>query len=528
MVAICHELGRHCASTAMIYAMHQIQVACIVRHAGTSPWQQAFMQRLVHEQLLLASATTETGVGGDVRSSVCALEERRGSFRLTKQTPVISYAENCDAILATARRTAQSPASDQRLVVIRGPMPSWNSRKTGTRLYAGNLLQWLPAGGGRRYGPGPSGGLCRYLGTDDAAHVAPRWGGLWLGIASEALSRARAFVRAEAKRKPGAPPAGAGRLAQATGELQSMKSDLLSCLHQYEQARTSEDVLSGIPFAVAMNNLKILSSEKLVRIVGQAMLICGLEGYRNDSIFSIGRLLRDAHSAVVMVSNDRIAANNANLGSCCATIRSCWRDGSRRLGYRRFRDELLHHGLLISMGVDGLFGRSGGFERVLEGVNAAIGAVGDVDRPEVMRFPPGIGSLQLEQSGYLRNFPHLAGTVASFSGGDDDHRALLDSLSKGEDWSGRSARPVWRSRRPPVTAPIPSWPRVDDCRRRALLSMSTRGASVTSLRSTRRACRCSGSASMFRIGSPAQIATFRETWLNARGRWSNPSDCRWP
>lgn len=103
--------------------------------------------------------------------------------------------------------------------------------------------------------------------------------------------------------------------------------------------------------------------------------------------------------------------------------------------YRAFRDELLSHGLLISMGIDGLFGRSGTFEHVVERLNAAIGAVGDPDRPEVMRFPPGIGRLQLEKSGYVRNFPHLAGTVASFSGSDDDHGALLDRLSKGKDWT---------------------------------------------------------------------------------------------
>src|SRR4051794_25234592 len=30
-------LGRHCASTAMVYAMHQIQVASLVRH-GRSEW----------------------------------------------------------------------------------------------------------------------------------------------------------------------------------------------------------------------------------------------------------------------------------------------------------------------------------------------------------------------------------------------------------------------------------------------------------------------------------------------------------
>src|SRR5579863_1743987 len=33
--AVTSVLARRCASTAMIYAMHQIQVACLVRHART-------------------------------------------------------------------------------------------------------------------------------------------------------------------------------------------------------------------------------------------------------------------------------------------------------------------------------------------------------------------------------------------------------------------------------------------------------------------------------------------------------------
>lgn len=105
------------------------------------------------------------------------------------------------------------------------------------------------------------------------------------------------------------------------------------------------------------------------------------------------------------------------------------------IAYEAFRDALLKHGLLISMGVDGLYGRSATFERVVEGLNMAIGAVGDPDGPEVMRFPPGIGRLQLEKSGYIGNFPHLAGMVGSFSGSDRDHAVLLARLSKGEDWA---------------------------------------------------------------------------------------------
>jgi seryl-tRNA synthetase len=103
--------------------------------------------------------------------------------------------------------------------------------------------------------------------------------------------------------------------------------------------------------------------------------------------------------------------------------------------HRRYRDELLQHGLLIAMGVDGLYSRGALFERVVEGINHAFAALGDGDRPEVMRFPPGIGLGQLERSGYLASFPHLAGTVHSFAGSDHEHRALVDALQAGSDWT---------------------------------------------------------------------------------------------
>lgn len=103
--------------------------------------------------------------------------------------------------------------------------------------------------------------------------------------------------------------------------------------------------------------------------------------------------------------------------------------------HRTFRDELLRHGLLISMGVDGLYGRSGAFEHVIDRINWAFARVGDPDQPEVMRFPPGLGKWQLEKSGYLKSSPQFAGTVHSFAGGDREHRALVDLVEKGGDWT---------------------------------------------------------------------------------------------
>jgi len=103
--------------------------------------------------------------------------------------------------------------------------------------------------------------------------------------------------------------------------------------------------------------------------------------------------------------------------------------------HRAYRDELLRHGLLISMGVDGLYGRGEVFEYAIGRINAAIGAAGDPDKAEVMHFPPGMGKWQLEKSGYLKKFPQLAGTVHSFSGSERDHLALVETLDKGGDWT---------------------------------------------------------------------------------------------
>jgi acyl-CoA dehydrogenase len=45
---ICYTLGQACASTAMIYAMHQVQIACVVRHGMDSAWIRAFLRLLTN------------------------------------------------------------------------------------------------------------------------------------------------------------------------------------------------------------------------------------------------------------------------------------------------------------------------------------------------------------------------------------------------------------------------------------------------------------------------------------------------
>ena len=52
------------------------------------------------------------------------------------------------------------------------------------------------------------------------------WGSLWSGIATDAVNRARAFVRAEARKTPGETPISALRLAEVDGVLQEMRHNV--------------------------------------------------------------------------------------------------------------------------------------------------------------------------------------------------------------------------------------------------------------------------------------------------------------
>ncbi|QCN98527.1 acyl-CoA dehydrogenase (plasmid) [Azospirillum argentinense] len=313
--AVAHALAQTCPSTGLIYAMHQIQVACLVRHGQGSDWHRGFLERLAGEQLLLASATTEAGIGGDVRSSACAVEDETGSaFRLEKQATVISYGAEADAILVTARRTADSPPSDQVIVpVLRGQtqleeIGGWDTlgmrgtRSVGYRLVAeAERAQILPL---------PYADISART-MLPVTHIL--WSSVWLGIATDAVARAAAFIRAEARKRPGTPPPGARRLAEATAGLQAMRGMVRGALARFEEAADDPDRLTALGFAVAMNTLKTEAADMVVRIVGQAMLAGGLAAYRNDSPYSLCRHLRDAHSAPLMINNDRILGNTANL-----------------------------------------------------------------------------------------------------------------------------------------------------------------------------------------------------------------------
>jgi acyl-CoA dehydrogenase len=139
------------------------------------------------------------------------------------------------------------------------------------------------------------------------------WGSVWLGIAGEAVDRARRFVRAAARAKPGVHNPAAVRLAELMSVYQQMVELVNGAARLMDDTAAGTDGRSGLGFAITMNNVKISASNLVVDIVHRATLICGIAGYREDTPYRMGRLMRDAYGAALMVNNDRILNNNAQL-----------------------------------------------------------------------------------------------------------------------------------------------------------------------------------------------------------------------
>ncbi len=316
VAAACFELGRKCGASAMVYAMHSIMVASIVRHGEGTAWFDDYLRRVAREQRLVASVTSEVGTGGDLGRSIAAVTPTEaGRAHFEKQAPTVSYGAYADDLMTTLRRSPDAEPGDQVAVVT--------SRDEHT---LEQTATWDPLGMRGTCSPGYI--VRAEFGEDQVMPLALSgvltesmvpishilWSHLWLGIATDAFDRARAFVKASAKGRPDQLPPTAIKLSQLMSELSLLRAEVSSGLREFvEQDAADREGLSTMASILRFNNLKIAASEQAPRICQSAMTVCGIVGFKNDTPYSVGRHLRDTMSASLMVANDRIHATNASL-----------------------------------------------------------------------------------------------------------------------------------------------------------------------------------------------------------------------
>jgi acyl-CoA dehydrogenase len=310
---VCYTLGRACASTAMIYAMHLVKVACIVNHGMGVAWQESILRRLDRDQLLFASSTTEGLNGGNVRASAAGIvDDGDGMISLDRDATCISYGAYADGVVTTAKRSPQAEASDQVLAVfmkedyaldLTGGWDTLGMRgtcSTGFRLRArGVKEQVLPVAYDRIHSQTMT----------PAAHLL--WSAAWTGVAAAAVQKAQIFVRKAMRASNGQTPPAAARLGEAQGKLRQARNTLARALERYEQGHDDQRIWGSLDYQTQLTMTKVEVSELAVDAVLAAYRTCGLSGYRNDGDVSIGRHLRDILSSPIMINNDRISASMA-------------------------------------------------------------------------------------------------------------------------------------------------------------------------------------------------------------------------
>jgi seryl-tRNA synthetase len=113
----------------------------------------------------------------------------------------------------------------------------------------------------------------------------------------------------------------------------------------------------------------------------------------------------------------------------------CISDDPITAAYLGYQEELVDAGLLIPLGVSGVYGFSGVFEGVIEHFEQFVTREGASLNAEVMRFPPLLCRQHYLGTDHMQNFPNLMGSVHSFTGNERGHLAMLQKKDRGDEWT---------------------------------------------------------------------------------------------
>lgn len=176
----------------------------------------------------------------------------------------------------------------------------------------------------------------------------------------------------------------------------------------------------------------------------------------------------------------------------------------------RFFDGLVRAGLIVPVGVPGVFGRNHVFEDVLARFDAQLARL--ADGADYFVYPPVIDRRVLEKVDYMDSFPHLAGTVHSFSGKELEARKLSARIHAGEPW-GDAMTITDVTLNPAACYPVyPSFTGVVPADGRLVTMVNWVFRHEPSHEPTRmQAFRV---RELVRCGTPAQVVAWRDAWLD--------------
>ncbi|GAB3655036.1 acyl-CoA dehydrogenase family protein [Actinocorallia lasiicapitis] len=311
-------LSGACASTGMIWAMHQQQVTALVS-AGTPTLRARLLPEIAAGRVYLASVTSERGKGGHLLSARQPVVPGPDGLLIERDAPVVTGVSAADGFLMTMRSGPREPESsvslvyvgrDQAEVTVTGSWDPLGMRATDSR--AALIRATVPAdqvvgepGGFRRIALHP------FVTT---GHLG--WAACWLGAAQSLFRQFVAMLRSPRQRKAfafGEDVFGI-RLARIRLLLDTVSAYLARVVAEVERLDATGGDPEDAAFQLHVNGLKVVASEQLFAAVDQLMTLAGLRaGYLRDPAFPLERVFRDLRAAALNYANDRLLVANGWL-----------------------------------------------------------------------------------------------------------------------------------------------------------------------------------------------------------------------
>ncbi|MDH6676196.1 acyl-CoA dehydrogenase [Rhodococcus sp. LBL1] len=279
---IARVLGRYCASTAMIFVVHQAMVLSILRHHRGEEMED-LLREIADDQLLV------TGCGHDLMEGVTVGPDNVVSA--SGRAVTVLFAGQADLVVVRARRPDQG---DETLAVFRADEIElrrqalgdglglrglgWHTYSVSASLSEGNVL----------------GASFREVAAETVVPVLRLLScAAWVGIADSAIDTADRFIAAAVgDRSAEAHPASLRRLARVRQRLDEVYSSVDRSAAQFG---AHSGAIRGAGQSIADSAYAVSS------IVSAALDICGTAGYQDGGEFGLGRQLRDLLGAREMI-----------------------------------------------------------------------------------------------------------------------------------------------------------------------------------------------------------------------------------
>ena len=308
---ITFEIARQDGSAGLIYAMHTSQALSLAHH-GTGPYFDALRARMVRDQLLIASGTSEKGPGGDILTSLCEVEDApAGQLQITKESPNISYIDHADLILVTAMSTNDKGRRTQVLVAAKVDRDHFSAPFQASFLGMSGILN-CPWKFTVTYPPEAT--FDASFATIARQTMTPTiqvlWAALWSGIAHHALAKAREFVARELAPDDPATHMVRNDLTRLIGKHHMLNALISEAIRAYDAGNVAD---MGFALSARINRLKVEASDLAVQICQCALQIIGIRGYATGGPYSVATPLADILSAPIMVSNYRLSLNTMKI-----------------------------------------------------------------------------------------------------------------------------------------------------------------------------------------------------------------------